>query len=86
MYAREKMCIKMIVDSSFFKSKCKLRLKRDFLEINPFQNKPWFLRVSSTSLLKTLWEKEKLLVTSIFFLFPQCFLPIWRTPYHFHQT
>ena len=30
---------------------------------NPFPNKPWFLRVCSTSLLKTLWEKEKLLVT-----------------------
>ena len=28
--------------------------------------KPWFLRVCSTSLLKTLWEKEKLLVTSNF--------------------
>ena len=26
---------------------------------------PWFLRVCSTSLLKTLWEKEKLLVTAI---------------------
>ena len=24
---------------------------------------------------KTLWEKEKLLIKSIFFLFPQCFLP-----------
>ena len=34
--------------------------------INPFPNKPWFLRVFSTSLLKTLWEKEKLLVTSNF--------------------
>ena len=48
---------------------------------NPFPNKPWFLRVCSTSifktrwekkkllegkLLKTLWEKEKMLVTSIF--------------------
>ena len=31
---------------------------------NPFPNKPWFLRVCSTSLLKTPWEKEKLLVTS----------------------
>ena len=30
------------------------------------QNKPWFLRVCSTSVLKTLWEKEKLLVTSNF--------------------
>ena len=34
--------------------------------INPFPNKPWFLRVCSTSLLKTLQEKEKLLVTSNF--------------------
>ena len=34
--------------------------------LNPFPNKPWFLRVCSTSLLKTLWEKEKLLVTSNF--------------------
>ena len=33
---------------------------------NPFSNKPWFLRVCSTSLLKTLWEKEKLLVKSNF--------------------
>ena len=34
--------------------------------INPFPNKPWFLRVCSTSLLKTQCEKEKLLVTSNF--------------------
>ena len=39
-----------------------------FLKIcfKPFPNKPWFLRVCSTSLLKTLWNKEKLLVTSNF--------------------
>ena len=30
--------------------------------LNPFPNLPWFLPVCSTSLLKTLWEKEKLLV------------------------
>ena len=34
--------------------------------VNPFPNKPWFLCVCSTSLLKTLWEEEKLLVTSNF--------------------
>ena len=34
--------------------------------INPFPNKPRFLRLCSTSLLKTLWEKKKLLVTSNF--------------------
>ena len=32
----------------------------------PFPNSPWFLRVCSISLLKTLWEKEKLLITSNF--------------------
>ena len=35
-------------------------------EINSFPNKPWSLHVCSTSLLKTLREKEKLLVTSNF--------------------
>ena len=33
---------------------------------NPFPNKHWFLRVCSKSLWKTLWEKEKMLVTSNF--------------------
>ena len=33
---------------------------------NPFPNKPWFLRVYSKSLLKTLWEKEKWLLMSHF--------------------
>ena len=39
----------------------------NLLDINPFPNKPWFLRVCSTILLKTLHEKEILLVTSNFF-------------------
>ena len=42
------------------------RAKKTNADINPFPNKPWFLHVCSTSLLKTLWEKEKLLVTSNF--------------------
>ena len=50
----------------FFKTYSKL-LSYDFIwknVFNPFPNKPWFLRVCSISLLKTLWEKDKLLVTS----------------------
>ena len=43
-----------------------LHLKQWISRINPFPNKPWILRVCSTSLLKTLWEKEKLLVTGNF--------------------
>ena len=37
-----------------------------FPSFKPFPNKPWLLRVCSTSVLKTQWEKEKLLVTSNF--------------------
>ena len=43
---------------------------------NPFPNKPCFLRVCSTSLLKTPWKKEKLLVTSNFSFSQSVFLPI----------
>ena len=43
---------------------------------NPFPNKPWFLRVCSKSLLKTLWEKEKLLVTSNFSFSHNVFYPL----------
>ena len=51
--------------------------------LNPFpNNKTWFLRVCCTSLLKTQWEKKKLLVTSNS-LFQQCFIPIFRTFCHF---
>ena len=41
--------------------------------LNPFPNKLWFLHVCSASLLKTLWEKEKLLVTSNFSFSPSFF-------------
>ena len=43
-----------------------IRLNLTEFLINSFPNKPWFLCVCSTSHLKTLREKEKLLVTSNF--------------------
>ena len=46
-----------------------------FCFINLLPNKPWFLRVCSTSLLKTLREKEKLLVTSNFSFSHSAFNP-----------
>ena len=46
----------------------------------PFPNKPWFLRVWSTSLLKTLWEKEKLLITNNFSLFHIVFYSFGELP------
>ena len=42
---------------------------------NHFPNKPWFLLVYSTSLLKTLWEKDTLLVKSMFSTRLDNFLP-----------
>ena len=60
--------LKWTVDKCFifiFKPLC--RSRSDVTkEVYTFLNKPWFFRVCSTSLLKTLWEKEKLLVTSTF--------------------
>ena len=50
--------------------------ENDYVElINPFPNKPWFLRVCRTSPLKTPWEKEKLLVTSNFSFSHSVFYP-----------
>ena len=46
---------------------------------NPLPNNPLLLRVCSANLLKTLWEKGKLLV-------PNCFLRLRRTFCHFHQV
>ena len=43
--------------------------------VNSFPNKPLFLRASSTNLLKTLREKEKLLVTSNFIFSHSVFYP-----------
>ena len=43
-----------------------LKKYRVHCRFNPFPNKPWFLRVCGTKLLKTLLEKEKLLVASNF--------------------
>ena len=41
----------------------------------PFPNKPWFLHVSSSSLSKTLWENEKIALTSNFSFSNSVFYP-----------
>ena len=51
----------------FFISGAKSKnILRGYVAFNLSLNKPCFLRVCSTSLLKTLWEKEELLMTSNF--------------------
>ena len=46
------------------------------LSINHFQNKPSGFYVCSKSLLKTLWEKEKLLITNNFSFSNSIFYPL----------
>ena len=75
----------LTTDRKGLKKIVKLKISRNLL-LKPFPNKPWFLRVCSTSVLKTLWEKKKLFVKSNLSFFAQCFLPIWRTFGHFHRT
>ena len=38
--------------------------------LNPFPNKPWFLHVCSTNLLKTLWKKGEIARNEQCLLFP----------------
>ena len=54
-----------------------LESSKTSLFVNPFSNKP-FLYVSSTSLLKTLWEKEKLLLMSSFSFSHSVFYQSWK--------
>ena len=42
-------------------------------KLNPFPNKPWFLHVCCTSILKKLWKTEKLLLMSNFSFSPSVF-------------
>ena len=48
--------------------------------LNPFPKKPLFLCVCSTGLSKTLWEDEKLLVTSNFSFSHSVFYPFEELP------
>ena len=56
-------------------SKMKAFAEDKIIVFNPFPNMPWFLRVYSTGHMKTLWEKEKLLVTSNFSFSHTIFYP-----------
>ena len=55
-------------------------------DLNPFQAKPWFLLVCSTSLFENTVLKGEIARNEQFLLFPQCFLPVWRTLRNFHET
>jgi hypothetical protein len=73
------------IESNYLKKTRHQQLAHNRFYINPFPNKPWFLCVCSTSLLKTQWEKEKLLVTSNFSFSHSVFYLFWKHLYHFQQ-
>ena len=53
--------------------------------INLFPNKHLFLHICSTKSFENTVGKEEIARNEQFLLFPQCFLPCWRTFCHFHQ-
>ena len=69
------------MDNSLCSNKTNAKLaftwRPDRFFFNPFPTKPWFLRVCSLSLLKTLWEYGEMARNEPFLLFPQCFLFVW---------
>ena len=50
-----------------------LYFSHNVLILNPFPNKPWFLLVSSTSVLENTVDKGEIARNEQFLLFPQCF-------------
>ena len=50
-------------------------VKIALISFNTFPNMPWFLRICRSSLLKTLWKKEELLVTNNVSFFHSLFYP-----------
>ena len=69
------MYLKILTQCSLLSSMTITPEQRSF---NPFPNKPWFLRVCRTSPLKTMWKKEKLLVTSNFSFSHSVFYPFGK--------
>ena len=74
------MLIKHLYEEYNFLSISSRRFIFFFINFSPFPNKPWFLRVCFKSLLKTLWEKEKLLVASNFSFSHSVFNPFRKLP------
>ena len=57
----------------------------EYLWLNPFPHNDTFWLPLETSLLKTLWEKEKLLETSNFSFSQSVFYMFWITFFYFRQ-
>ena len=72
--------------SIYLHKSCKFKAQNFKIQrFNPPPNKAWFSRVYSTSLLKTLWEKEKLLVSSNFSFTHSVFCPFGERKLEFQD-
>ena len=56
-----------------------------YCNFNPFPNKPWFFMCLQYKSFENTEGKGEIAHNEQFLLFPQCFLPIWRTFCYFHQ-
>ena len=67
-------------------SKCLQTRILNSMKFNPFQNKPWFFTCLQYKSFENTVGIGEIARNEQFLLFPQCFLPIWRTFHNFHQT
>ena len=56
----------------------------DYTCINPIPKKPWFFTCLRYKSFENTVGKGEIARNEEFLLFPQCFLPIWKTFCHFH--
>ena len=77
-YENEKMLVTSISSFAydvFRVLSAQVRRPINSVSFNLFQDKPWFSHACSTSLVKTLWEKDQMLVTSNFSSSHRVFYP-----------
>ena len=54
--------------------------------INSFPNRPWFFMCLQNKPFENTAGEREITRNEQFLLFPQRFLPVWRTFFHFHQS
>ena len=75
-----------ILITSIFSFSNKVFKRFFFRVIYPLLHIYSFRRINTRQLLKTCGEGNFCTRNKQFLLFPQCFLPVWKTFCHFHQT
>ena len=58
---------------------------KEIQSFNPIPNKPWFFTCLQDKSLENAVGKGEIALCEQFLIFPQCFLPFWRTFCLFYQ-